>query len=96
MNKIPKTFEKWNDTWSELKRTETYALYERNGKNGKHYEVVRISVRKKDQKWPNGKVTPAGEFLRTGDTDYGLHTWCFKGDDQGLVLATQRFNEVSE
>lgn len=75
MKTIPLKFTKWGDEWTLTKRTPTRALYHRTG-HGEHWEVVGIGLRENPHTWPNGDVSPAGEFLRMGDSDYGTHSWC--------------------
>lgn len=78
---IPETFRKWGDAWTLVDRTKKRALYHREGEQGEHWEVLSIG-RRKEGRWPNGDLRPAGEYLKMGDTDYGESSWCFLGTEK--------------
>ena len=90
MTTIPSEFTKWGDHWTLSKRSDSHALYHRPG-HGDHWEVLGIGVRAEPYTWPSGKITPPGEFLRMGDSDYGVCSWCFMDQDS----AETRFREAT-
>ncbi len=90
---IPKEFKMDGDTWTKIAESKHYAVYERKGKLGSHFDVLGILEHKKDRTFPNGGTVAAGEaYLAKHEKHYGIHSWCF----QTLEEAMGRFHLYSK
>lgn len=89
MEKLPKTFVKWNSTWHEIQRRGDHAIYQQIGRNGAvHFVVFKILKRKASQ---IGKQFIKAAEMVPSDAHWGLYGWTFKE----LEKAQNKFLEVT-
>lgn len=82
MKEIEKQFQKWGDTWTLKKRVGNITIYHRHGRNGTHWEVLRVHIRTEPRPGPGGSTLRAGEFFKMSDNHYGTHAWCFQTQEE--------------
>jgi len=85
---IPQEFNSEGDTWTKIAESKTHAVYQREGKLGKHWDVIGILEHKSDRTFPNGgRVKEGDTYLARHEKYYGVCSWCF----QTLEEAINRF-----
>ena len=93
MQKLPKHISRWKSRWTQIKQEGNLVLYTQVFGDGKKNDTVYYNVmwirRRKEQIWPNGKITPARESLPT-EAEWGLYGWTYTS----LDLAEKKFIEV--
>ena len=92
MNKIKETFEQYGYTFNQIDRKDNIAIFSASNNNViKYYEVVIISVNKKDE-FINGRL-----IKKAGDESYPTNSlWGIKGFTYlSYDKAMEKYNELA-